>query len=65
MNRIEIEIMQILLKYPLPKRIDMVERIGKKLRQQNSIETNREVNEFKRKSGNNKSSEDYGAFLGK
>lgn len=51
MNRIEIEIMQILLKYPLPKRIDMVERIGKKLRQQNSIETNREVNEFKRKQG--------------
>lgn len=62
---IYLQIQKLLFELPLTERINLVEKMGKKLRQQNSIETNKEVNEFKRKNGIKKQGEDYGAFLGK
>lgn len=48
---IYLQIQKLLFDLPLSERITLIERMGKKLRQQNSIETNKEVNEFKRKNG--------------
>jgi ATP-dependent protease HslVU (ClpYQ) peptidase subunit len=45
---IMIEIKKLLFELPLTERITLIERLGKQLRQQNSIETNREVNEFRK-----------------
>jgi hypothetical protein len=45
-QQMEVELRKILFAAPLSKRIEIVERLGKKLRQQNSMETAREVREF-------------------
>jgi len=45
----EIKIRQLLYDVSLVDRIAIIERLGMKLRQQNSIETNRETNEFIKK----------------
>lgn len=47
-QRIQIEVMKILFHLPLSERIEVVERLGKKLRQRNSIETNNETKAFVR-----------------
>lgn len=47
-QEIVIAIKQLLFHLPLSERIALIEKLGKQLRQQNSIETNREVNEFKK-----------------
>lgn len=60
-QEIEILIKQLLFELPLTERITLIERIGKKLRQRNSIETEREVKEFNKKMGLNKRVEDYEA----
>lgn len=50
-QKIVIAIKKLLFELEPAKRIEVIERIGKQLRQQNSIETSREVNDFRRKSG--------------
>lgn len=62
---IYLQIQKLLFELPLTERINLVEKMGKKLRQQNSIETNKEVNEFKRKNGIKKNIDGYEPLLGK
>jgi hypothetical protein len=56
---IMIQIQQLLFELPLSERITLIERLGKKLRQQNSREISKEVDEFRRKSGIKKKDIDY------
>ena len=55
-----IKIISILNKLDEPAhRIEIIERIGKRLRQQNSIQTAKEVHQFMIKTGNKKNIEIY------
>jgi hypothetical protein len=46
-----IKILSLLNEHPVTERIEIIERIGKRLRQQNSIETAKEVQKFASKAG--------------
>lgn len=50
-QQMEIEVRKLLFDIPLSERIQIIERIGKQYRQQNSREIAKEVDEFKRKQG--------------
>jgi len=43
---LQIQILSLLNELSVPERIDLVERIGKRLRQANSIASAKEVNQF-------------------
>lgn len=58
-SKIRIEILSLLNQLSVPERIDLIESIGKRLRQQNSIETAKEVKSFTIKSGSKKNIDDY------
>lgn len=64
-QELELAVKGLLFEVPLSERITIIERIGKQYRQQNSIETNRETNEFKRKMGLMKKAEDYSPIMEK
>lgn len=46
-----VKILSVLNEFSLPERIDIVERIGKRMRQANSIESANEVKKFAAKMG--------------
>jgi hypothetical protein len=58
-NSVMIKILSLLNDLPVYERIEIIERIGKRLRQQNSIETSREVDRFATKNKLNKQVDDY------
>lgn len=59
-QQIQIKIISLLNELPIPaERIEIIERIGKRLRQANSIETANEVRKFAIKSGSKKKIDDY------
>ena len=62
-TKIRIEILSLLNDLEIAERIDLIESIGKRLRQQNSIETAKEVQGFKVRTGNVKKIEDYSPVL--
>lgn len=49
-QKIQVEILSLLNQLPVvAERIEIIERIGKRLRQANSIETNKEIKKFQQK----------------
>lgn len=54
MQEAEIQIRQILSTLEIPERIALLERMGKKIRQANSVQTAKEVSEWARKNGGRK-----------
>jgi hypothetical protein len=59
-QKIQVEILSLLNQLPVvAERIEIIERIGKRLRQANSIETAKEVQKFVTKSGLNKKIDKY------
>ena len=50
-TKIRVEILSLLNQLEVSERIDLIESIGKRLRQANSIATAKEVDEFARKAG--------------
>ncbi len=58
-QHIRIKILSLLNELPLTEKIALIESIGKRLRQQNSIETANEVNRFAIKSNSKKNIDNY------
>lgn len=63
-GKIRIQILSLLNELEASERIDLIESIGKRLRQQNSIESAKEVRDFMRKAGTRKDI-DYSPVLRK
>lgn len=63
-NEIQIKILSLLNDLSIPERIEVIERIGKRLRQANSIQSAKEVQDFINKSGSRKNI-DYTPILKK
>lgn len=60
MQKIQIKILSLLNEIEVPaKRIELIERIGKRLRQANSIESAKEVSSFATKMGTKKKIDEY------
>lgn len=53
-NNIEYKLLSILAEFDLSKKIEIIERLGKRLRRHNSIESAKEVNSFAVQLGNKK-----------
>lgn len=53
-NEIQIKILSLLNDLSIPERIEVIERIGKRLRQANSIQSAKEVQDFINKKGKKK-----------
>ncbi len=58
-QHMRIKILSLLNELPLTEKIALIESIGKRLRQQNSIETANEVNRFAIKSNSKKKIDNY------
>lgn len=59
-QKLQIEILSLLNQLPIvAERIEIIERIGKRLRQANSIESAKEVEKFAVKLGTKKKIDDY------
>lgn len=58
-NEVHVKIQSILNEIPMPDRIEIIERIGKRLRQANSVQTAKEVDLWSRKMGAKKNIDHY------
>ena len=58
-TQLTVEILCLLNELELSERITIIERIGKRLRQQNSIQTAKEVDQFTRNIGTKKQIDIY------